>query len=247
MSTRNRKLGLLILVFAGCASSDAPLDELSLRDALSADPAVIASMPFDARRALAVRLHAAYLEEPASPLDSHATTTRARVLASDALRVDRGDDAAIALVPAVGDAQQAASELPPLEGRASTSPTDATEARALRGTAGRVLGSVLATSHAGHLVRVTQWPTAIVADGDTVYVNASYLVAMEAYDQPTAGRTPDDVGTNDPPPNLQPTPYTFCSVAGEHSSRARRIFWILGPLAFVVLRGRAWKRRSKRG
>jgi hypothetical protein len=214
MSTRTGKLSVLIVVLVGCASSEPPLDELSLRDAMSAQPSVIAAMPYEARRALAVRLHA-----------------------------DELADTNVRIVP-----REIA--LPSLEGRNPSSPTDAIETRALAGTAGQVLSATVAETKATHLVRVTQSPAAIAVDGDTVYVNASYLVAMAAYDQPPDTGTGTGTGSgtgSDSQPTLQPTPYTFCSVAGEDASRERRLFWIIGPLAFVLIRGRVWKRRSKRG
>src|SRR5262249_30852738 len=50
--------------------------------------------------------------------------------------------------------------------------------RALEGDAGRTVRAAMLASHATRLVRVVGWPAALVAEGDAVYVNAAWLVAV---------------------------------------------------------------------
>jgi hypothetical protein len=157
-------------LLAACAAGAPPLEALDLRDALTAEPDVIASMPEAARRELAERLDEA---DPASgPVDRVAVqigaTAATDVRAIDDAREARGDDvivlSALERGPtdvaihalAVERSGGAPAELPALEGPAATS-TLALEQRALDGRAGRVLGRILAAKSAHHLVRVTDW------------------------------------------------------------------------------------------
>lgn len=71
----------------------------------------------------------------------------------------------------------AATILPVLDGPAAGL-TAAIEGRALFGQAGVELGILLAASGAHRLQRVVGWPTGAVAIDDTLYVNASWLVAL---------------------------------------------------------------------
>src|SRR5687768_14737658 len=56
---QSRAIAVLACLGASCGGMDPPLDELPLRDALSAQPEVIAALPPEARRRLAGRLEAA--------------------------------------------------------------------------------------------------------------------------------------------------------------------------------------------
>ena len=77
--------------------------------------------------------------------------------------------------------------LPPLEGEPATGTSDA-EARALDGKAGQIVADVLRGTGARRLVRVTQWPTGLVAVDGVAYVNASWLVAMSSLEARDGGR-----------------------------------------------------------
>jgi hypothetical protein len=186
-----------IPLLAACAAGAPPLEALDLRDALTAEPDVIASMPEAARRELAERL-----DDPdaaSGPVDRVAlqigATPAADVRKLDDAREARGEDVVVlsalergptdVAIRAVRVARAAADDvaLPALEG-ADKSRTIALEERALDGRAGRILGHVLAAQGAHRLVRVTGWPVGAVAAGDVVYVNASWLVAMASLEKP---------------------------------------------------------------
>lgn len=193
-------LALAPLACAGAAGDDPPYEGLPLRDALTADPAVIASLTADARRELAERLEEARLAEhdtQAAIAEPDATPAReARAL--DEAREARGTDTLVVAAmrrsgmvleaePLAADvrAEPASprSPLPPLEGPTSNA-TAALEAQALAGHAGEVLAELVQSSGARRLVRVTGWPSGAVAAGDVVYVNAAWLVALA--DEPAA-------------------------------------------------------------
>jgi hypothetical protein len=59
-------------------------------------------------------------------------------------------------------------------------PTKALEEAALRGQAGAVLAEIARRAGAEDLIRVTGWPAGVIVAERTVYVNASWLVAMSA-------------------------------------------------------------------
>jgi hypothetical protein len=211
--TRRTSTSILALVstlVTGCSSAQAPpYADLPLRDALGADPAVLATMPPDELTAIADRLElerAAQHEAGSLPLDG-LTSPAGAVRAMDDRRRVRGDEALVAgqldlraaetatvhpmaALPDGGAPAERASRgpvtLPALEGTASTD-TRELEMRALEGHGGEVLDALVRTSGARRLVRVTQWPTGAVAVGDIVYVNGSWLVAMSALDSRDGG------------------------------------------------------------
>jgi len=76
--------------------------------------------------------------------------------------------------PADGDARDRPTEL---QGEPATS-TAAMEHAALASEAGGVLTALGRRFGTSRLVRVTAWPTGALVAGDTVYVNASWLVAL---------------------------------------------------------------------
>ena len=184
---------MLVAMSAACSGSDSPpIAELQLRDALSATPEAIAALPEPARRALADRLESAR-KVPAGdePAKDHATAD-AEVRSVDEARAARGDDALIvafdthaALHPHGDDGAPSDAPLPPIEG-GPAGETAADEARALGGRAGTIVLELARASGAHHVVRVTQWPIAAVAVGDTIYVNASWLVALASIEDPSA-------------------------------------------------------------
>jgi hypothetical protein len=183
---RLRWFWLVVVVLAGCGEGPPPLDELPLRDALRADPEVVAALPDDARAKLAARLEAARAGDAVSDAVGTGTEEPAALVAAlDLARARRSGDPLIAGViaggvatPVAGGAGEAtASALPPLETDAGT-PTADLERAALNGAAGDPLRALLRTSGAARLRRVTGWPTGAVAIGDSVYVNAAWLVAL---------------------------------------------------------------------
>ena len=188
-SARKLELAWLLILVAGCGEDGPPLDELPLRDALSADPAVIAAMPEEARQRLATRLEVARTNDGASDdADSvGAGDPRALVAQADAARARRGAEALIvgdistgaarALVVGL-DVPTGAATLPDLETESAGASITPLESRALQGGAGSVLRGLLAASSAHRLRRVVGWPIGAVAIGDTAYVSGAWLAAL---------------------------------------------------------------------
>jgi hypothetical protein len=194
------------LLALGCDQSP-PLDELSLREALGAEPRAIAALPVEARRRLAERFEAAraQVERPSMlRADVRAPSPAGELVrALDGARTRDGRDAltvyalgaeegtlhvaplsAGALVPA--DDLPADSSLGPLP----DSSTRELEQRALDGRAGSVVRALVRAAGASRLERVIGWPAAAAAVGDTVYVNAAWLVALAALDDDADGGAP---------------------------------------------------------
>jgi len=179
---------MLLLALAGCDDGAPPLDQLPLRDALRADPAVMATLPDDARQRLATRLEAARTSDDTSDSvagDPGATQPAVLMTEADAARAQRSGDALIVGAIASGTARAlpdvstgTTAPLPPLEIEATAPPLTAIESRALHGNAAAVLRGLLAASGAHHLRRVVGWPTGAVAIGDTVYVGGAWLAAL---------------------------------------------------------------------
>jgi hypothetical protein len=180
--------GLCLVVLAlGCGEGGPPLDELPLRDALRAEPAVVAGLPPEARTRLAARLEAARKVDLTSDrLGAGTPTPEALVGALDRLRVERQADPLLAGIIADGLAwpiaepspfNGASSPLPPIEGEPAGE-TASLETRSLDGAAGASLRALLAASGARHLWRVSGWPIGAIAIDGTVYVNGSWLAAL---------------------------------------------------------------------
>jgi hypothetical protein len=176
---------LLPLIIVGCGGDAPPLDELPLRDALRADPAVIASLDDVARERLAGRFEAARTDDGTVDEVANAATAATEVTALDDARALRSADALVVGQVADGVARPVgasagtgiAGALPSLEGEVATS-TAALEARALAGSAGALLRGLFATSGARRLERVVGWPAGAIAIGETIYVDAAWLVAL---------------------------------------------------------------------
>jgi len=176
---------------AACADGAAPpYDDLELRDALRADPEVVASLPPEMRQRLGDRLVAAASATDEDRVDdvAPAAMSGAEIAqAIDGARRERKADARVAAVIAeeahavvarTPNADAAGDVLPALEGERAGETTRDLEASALAGDGGAALASLLQDAHAHHLVRVKNWPVGLVAIEDTVYVNAAWLVAM---------------------------------------------------------------------
>jgi hypothetical protein len=190
--------GSMALLLSACtAPSVPPYDDLPLRDALLADPAAVSGVPDADRRKLADRLmmdgDAAH-DPQRLAIDPAGLAPADLIARIDADRTPKGEDAWVLVqVRAEGsgslvarpvarrdDRAPALPELPPVEGDAPPPETRELEARALSGRAGDVLRALLEESGAVRVVRVVAWPSAVVALGDTLYVNGSWLVAMSA-------------------------------------------------------------------
>jgi cell division septation protein DedD len=180
-----------------CNAEAPPYDELPLRDALSAAPDVIAALPEQARRDVAERLEEAHLAsgEEAAIGEAGVPTVPALVRTADAEREEDEKDAIVigSIEPraggfvlrgiGIGKPGEGAIELPALEGAPATS-TAGLEEAALRGRAGAILGALGATMEVRELVRTTGVPAGVVAMDGTLYVNASWLVALSALEAP---------------------------------------------------------------
>lgn len=175
---------MLLALVAGCGEGAPPLDQLPLRDALRADPQVVAAMPETARLQLGDRLEAGRAADETSDAVDDALAPGVLVTALDDARARRQADALLVGAVASGVARPvpptdvaASTPLPDLEGELATT-TAALEARSLAGRAGVSLRALLAVSSARRLQRVVGWPIGAVAIGDTVYVDAAWLVAL---------------------------------------------------------------------
>lgn len=204
-------LALLLATAAACSEDAPPFDELALRDALQASPSAVASLPPDARRSLASRLRDARQEQAATAAEAALPepgevgeildpgAVEAVILELDRSREDEGHDALVSaaleiapqnarlLAPPARVLAQAAEVVasPPavLEGADPSSTTSKAEARALAGEAGVIVADLAEQSGAERFVRVSGWPVGAVAAGQTVYVNATWLVAMAEGDE----------------------------------------------------------------
>ena len=181
------KSAWLLVLLAGCDEVAPPYEELPLRDALRADPATVAAMSDAARARLAARFEAARSGDPTLDklADDSSTSPQSLVAQMDRGRQRRQAEPMLlgvisqgAAWSIEGDGNKVAEQvLPALEGPAAGA-TAAIEGRALFGHAGVEVGILLAASGAHHLQRVVGWPAGAVAIDDTLYVNASWLVAL---------------------------------------------------------------------
>jgi hypothetical protein len=186
-------LWLVQFVFVGCGEAGPPLDELPLRDALRAEPEIVARLPTAARQRLAARLDSAragdVTTDPVAGADPGAPAALVSVLdqarerrSAESLMVGAiADGIARPVVEQVAMGGAMSAPLPVLEGE-SASATAVLEARALDGEAGASLRALLAGSGARRLWRVVGWPVGAIAIGDIAYVNASWLVGLAPAD-----------------------------------------------------------------
>ncbi len=204
---RNLPVLAIALSAVACGSSDEqpPLDQLTLRDALLAEPAVVAHLQAAAQQHLQTRFVQQRLQ-PDATTEAAAQSSLPmlnQVVAMDAVRFSGGRDAlltgvwqptptkVLAVVYTAPGGQAPAHPLPALSGDLSGD-TLASEQHALSGAAGALIEELMVSSGAQNLQRVVSWPIAALATADTVYVNASWLVAM---DTPAAGQS----GSGTPP------------------------------------------------
>ena len=215
-------IGLSTLVLVGCGDGTPPLDELPLRDTLRAEPAVVATLDDSARQRLAARFEAAATDDATPDAIVERTTPASEVTSLDEARVRRAADALVVGTIGGGVARPVAlgvvapTPLPPLEGELATT-TAALEARALAGPAGARVRALLNASGAQRLERVVGWPAGAVAIGETIYVDASWLVALapveggvDAGPDAADGGAPGSVGTGD-----DPTPSSVAATSSQ--------------------------------
>lgn len=214
-------LRLAIPALAACSAETPPYDELPLRDALSAAPEVLAVLPEHVLHDTAVRLeeaHAAGGEEMAIA-GAEIAAVPALIRSADAAREDRGEDAIVLgeLEPsaqgftlralAAERASGEALERPVLKGQPASPATARLEEAALGGRAGEILAQIARRAEARELVRVTALPVGVVAQDHTVYVNASWLVALSALappDTPALSAPPSGGVALSEPPRIEP-------------------------------------------
>lgn len=175
-----------LLLLAGCDQGEPPFDELPLRDALRAAPAVLANLSDPTRARLASRLEAARAGDTTVDHFSEELAASRALVVGTMDRARQARQAAPLLLGVIqngaawaigGDDDPSGAALPPMEGVVATSTADL-EARALAGHAGVELRILIAASGAHRLERVVGWPSGAVAIDDTLYVNASWLVAL---------------------------------------------------------------------
>lgn len=196
-------------LLSGCGEEAPPYDALPLRDALRATPEVVAGLPFETRHAIAQRL------EEARPKDGDATTIVAPQISTidavsmavDEARDDLGQDALVlgevvsnddmfvVSQRGIDDDALAVMASGPflLRGRPSTT-TAPLEDAALRGRAGQLLRELSRRTNAEEIVRTTNLPLGAWAKDETLYVNASWLVAMSALEETPAPMATPGVG-----------------------------------------------------
>ncbi|MGK4006811.1 hypothetical protein WMF31_29585 [Sorangium sp. So ce1036] len=208
-----RAAALLALPAAlgACGVETPPYDDLPLRDALSAAPEVLATLPEQALHEMAARLEEAHGAggDEAAVADAEIASVPALVRSADAAREDRGEDAIVlgALEPSADGfvlrslaaeralgAPEGPLERPVLAGEPPSPSTARLEEAALGGRAGEILADIARRAGARDLVRVTGLPAGVIAQDRTVYVNASWLVALSALAPPDAPAPPGPPG-----------------------------------------------------
>lgn len=210
---------LLLVAVAGCeGSGEPPFAELSLRDALRADPDAIAALDEDVRERLANRFEDARLAQRAEARVARtaAETADGYATIADAPREAIGDEAVVVWQIAARDADVRLATLA-LSGDAGTSRggaaalevvdpilSDPPYAGAIEGGARAALLDVASQTGATRLISIEQVPVAMIADGTELYVNLAWLLAMHA-------SGPEEVGATSAP--LTGTPYDLGTVA----------------------------------
>jgi hypothetical protein len=220
ITKRMAAAGLLLaaVLGAGCGEEPPPYDTLPLRDALRAAPEVIAALPEETRRDVALRIEEAEHEDEnrtAIP-PQEVSTLDALIGAADEAREDEGKDALVLgeieaaesglllhARPAPETKNEATNEEPPaVRGKAGAATAKLEEA-ALEGRAGRTLRDLAKRTHARDIVRTTGLPVGAVAWNETLYVNASWLVALSALEKDRMDLPPPSPGgasASDAPP-----------------------------------------------
>ncbi|WP_425440857.1 hypothetical protein [Polyangium sorediatum] len=201
---RRGALVVAALLATGCGEEAPPYDALPLRDALRAAPEVMASLPKETRREVAQRLEeagVAPVEERLVVPPRDVPTIDALASAADEEREEQGKDALVLgaieregaeLLLEAREAKEATdtNEGPPkMRGRPGNT-TAALEAAALEGRAGRWVRDLAKRSDAKEIVRTTGLPMGAWAFDDTLYVNASWLVALAALEEEGAPIVP---------------------------------------------------------
>jgi len=182
----------LLGMLGGCGDNAPPYETLPLRDALRAAPEVIATLPEESRRELALRLQEAERVEPETLTFAPETLNlEPLVSAADSVREGSGKDALVLgeilateghglmEIQVVSESDMATGSPIDVQGKATDIAAPFEEA-ALAGRAGKTLRGFVARTHAKTIVRMTGLPVGAVAWNDKVYVNESWLVALSA-------------------------------------------------------------------
>ncbi|MBK9258502.1 MAG: hypothetical protein IPM54_01545 [Polyangiaceae bacterium] len=219
---------MLLGILSGCGEESLPpYDVLPLRDALQASPEVMATLPEDSRRTLAVRMEEAERvdAEPVAFKLPDVPTFDNLIAAADALREAEGEDALILgeLSTNDGHAQldaRAPSEADvafagPLDVRGKANAVAAPfEEAAIRGRAGKTLRGLVSRTQAKSIVRMSGLPVGAIAWDDKVYVNESWLVALSALeDESVVVPLPAVPGDMSPAPPSKPLSVDFSPYA----------------------------------
>jgi len=210
--SRTRAPWLSAVVLLGCATEGPPYEELSLRDALQAEPSAIAELPRARRERLADRYATAFATQSAegsvnrdAALDAPGYATRL-----DDSRASLGLDSIVALNAELG-AHEVTLRTP---GQAAdggvgvvapaTSLSDLAMwvdderlleepyASALEGPAGELIAQMAAEAGASRILASASVPVGLVSDGEALYVNLAWLIAFAdaaALDGLSVGRT----------------------------------------------------------
>jgi hypothetical protein len=196
----SRAVALLAIPALGaCGAETPPYDDLPLRDALSAAPEVLAALPEEILRDVAVRLEEAHGDQgDETAIDgAEIASVPALLRTADATRDEMGKDAIVlgAIEPsedgfvlrsvtpvAAGREPEGPRDrpAPALVGEPASPETAPLENAALDGRAGEILAELARRADAQALVRVTGLPAGVVAQDRTLYVNAAWLVALSA-------------------------------------------------------------------
>lgn len=209
-------------LLAGCGDEAPPYDVLPLRDALRAAPEVVATLPEDSRRDLALRFEEAAGVDPETlAFASEALSLEPLVTSADAAREADGKDALVlgemlateghALLEAHSVSETDLANAAPIavQGQATDMVVPFEEA-ALRGRAGQTLRGFVARTHAKSVVRMTGLPIGAVAWNDKVYVNESWLVALSALEaECVATPVPEAFNENPATPGASPLSVDF--------------------------------------
>ena len=168
-----------------------PLDALSLRDALLADPSVVAAVPAALRRRLGERFEQAR-RQPSTPVREilpAAGEAPALLHALDRGRQDRGQDAlivgALTETPVGVEAAAIPDDFPAIPSEPpfpldipEGAPSAALERCGLSGRALSTLQGLARDEAVSRVRRVVSWPVAAARIERTLYVNAAWLAAM---------------------------------------------------------------------
>lgn len=184
-------LTVIVLLYASaCGSDTPPLDQMPLRDALLSGSDSISQLDTDARQHLAARFEIERKKStsPQSFAGATSASPEQALVQWDLARAAEGLDALLvgrlAPTPQGWRFEPMPDTMTDVPSRCISAPPEMKprELRALCGRAGAILDQLATTMGARHLVRTERLPGAAIAALGVVYVNASWLIAMEPPD-----------------------------------------------------------------